>query len=103
MGGGSEADPAAIVTASGSEPQNPWPNDAGWSNEEFDQLLAQGDQAATPQESTEAYQKAQDVLVDDMPGIPLWYSHVTAGHGQDVSNVEFDIFGVPRLHAIIKS
>jgi oligopeptide transport system substrate-binding protein len=30
-----------------------------------------------------------------MPVVPLWYSNVTGGYSEKVSNVKFDIFGVP--------
>lgn len=67
-------------------------NYTGYSNPEFDDLIAQGNQAETPEEGIELYQQAEDILVEDMPGIPVMYSNLTAGYSENVENVNFDIF-----------
>jgi ABC-type oligopeptide transport system substrate-binding subunit len=45
----------------------------GYSNPEFDDLLKQGDSAATVEEAIGFYQQAEDVLAEDMVAIPLWW------------------------------
>ena len=47
-------------------------NYSGYSNPEVDDLLTQGDQAATLDESISLYQQAGDVALEDMPLIPMW-------------------------------
>ena len=78
-------------------------NDAVYNNPEFDQLLAQGDAAPSPEEGIEFYQQAEELLVRDLPAIPLWYSNATGGHATTVDNVAFDVFSVPIYTQITKS
>jgi len=77
-------------------------NDGDYSSEEFDALLAQGSEAATPEEANVFFQQAQEVLFKDLPAIPLWYSDVDGGYGESVSNVAIDWHSVPLYYAITK-
>ena len=77
-------------------------NDAKYDNPAFDALLKQGDTAKTPEESIKLFQDAEKLLVTDMPAIPLWYSNRTGGYSETVSNVKFDVFGVPIYTEITK-
>ena len=70
-------------------------NDSRYDNPSFDALLKQGDTAKSLDESIKFFQDAEKLLVQDMPAIPLWYSNQTGGYSEKVSNVKFDIFGVP--------
>jgi oligopeptide transport system substrate-binding protein len=70
-------------------------NDAHYDNPAFDAQMKVGDKAKSPEESVTAFQAAEKILVNDMPVVPLWYSNVTGGYSEKVSNVKFDIFGVP--------
>jgi peptide/nickel transport system substrate-binding protein/oligopeptide transport system substrate-binding protein len=64
----------------------------GYSNAQFDALLAAGDRAATPDEALQLYQQAEDVLVRDLPVIPLRYMVTSSGHSTRVANVRVDVF-----------
>ncbi|WP_022869051.1 peptide ABC transporter substrate-binding protein [Schaalia vaccimaxillae] len=64
-------------------------NDGDYSSEEFDSLLAQAASAATTEESNEILDKAQTVLFQDLPAIPLWYANVNGGWSENVENVVF--------------
>ena len=64
----------------------------GYSNPEFDGLVAAGDRAATREDATRYYQRAEDLLVRDMPVIPLRYAQNAFGHSERVANVEMDMF-----------
>jgi oligopeptide transport system substrate-binding protein len=77
-------------------------NDSHYDNPAFDALLKKGDTAKTLDESIAAFQDAERLLVADMPSIPLWYSNTTGGYSQKVSNVKFDVFGVPIYTEITK-
>lgn len=70
-------------------------NDAKYDNPKFDALLKKGDTAKTLEESITFFQDAEKILVADLPAIPLWYSNVTGGYSDKVTNVKFDVFGVP--------
>ena len=77
-------------------------NDTQYDNPKFDSLLNQGNTAKSLDESITFYQDAEKVLVEDMPAIPLWYSNVTGGYSEKVSNVKFDVFSVPIFTDITK-
>lgn len=64
----------------------------GYSNPEFDRLVAAGDRAASPTEATALYQQAEDILARDVPVLPLWYRPATFGFSTRVKNVSLDVF-----------
>ncbi|MFI7573420.1 ABC transporter substrate-binding protein [Micromonospora sp. NPDC049497] len=64
----------------------------GYSNPEFDKLLAEGSAAATEEEAIEKYQQAEDLLAEDLPVIPLRFGQNNFGHSTKVTNVEMDLF-----------
>lgn len=77
-------------------------NDGDYSNEEFDDLLAQGSVETDPAAANELFQQAQEVLLQDLPATPLWYSNVVGGFGEDVDNVAFGWNSVPIYFEITK-
>ena len=77
-------------------------NDSHYANPEFDALVKKGDSAKTLEASIPFYQESEKLLARDLPAIPLWYSNVTGGYSTKVSNVKFDIFGVPMYTNITK-
>ncbi|MEN5075718.1 ABC transporter substrate-binding protein [Isoptericola cucumis] len=78
-------------------------NDMGYSNKEFDAKLKEGNGASDPAEAIEHYKEAQTILLEDMPGIPLWYQNVTAGFSESVDNVVFGWDSDPLLYQVTKS
>ncbi len=48
-------------------------NDTGWSNETYDRLIAKADKAATQQERYRLFQKAEKLLMEEMPIIPIYF------------------------------
>lgn len=78
-------------------------NDGDYSSAEFDKLLAEGAVDTDLDSANETFQKAQEVLLKDLPSIPLWYSNVTGGYGETVSNVEFGWNSVPLYYEITKN
>jgi oligopeptide transport system substrate-binding protein len=78
-------------------------NDGKYSSEEFDGLLQQGNTAADPETANGFFQKAQEVLLKDLPAIPLWYSNVNGGYAEGVENVEFGWNSVPLYYEITKN
>lgn len=77
-------------------------NDGDYSSEEFDSLLSQGISETDPEAANEFYQQAQEVLLRDLPAVPLWYSNVTGGWADTVDNVEFGWNSVPLHYNITK-
>jgi oligopeptide transport system substrate-binding protein len=67
-------------------------NNFGYSNERVDQLIEQGNRAESIEAGIEFYQQAEDIILDDMPNIPMWFGKVQAAHSEDVDNVVIDAF-----------
>jgi oligopeptide transport system substrate-binding protein len=54
-------------------------NETGWSNPEYDRLIAEAARTTEPQERLEVFQKAEAILLDELPIIPIYfYTHVAA-------------------------
>jgi oligopeptide transport system substrate-binding protein len=73
-----------------------------YSSEEFDSTLAEGTKASTVEDAIAKYQDAQEILLEDLPTIPLWYSNVVGVSADTVSNVTFGWDSVPLYFAITK-
>ena len=59
--------------------------------------------AETVEDATETFQQAQELLFEDLPAIPLWYSNVTGVYGDTVDNVEFGWNSVPLYYEVTKN
>ena len=70
-------------------------NDGGYSNPEFDAVLRQGTEAPSLDEANVFFEKSQEILLVDLPAVPLWYSNVTGGYSSRVENVTFGWNSVP--------
>ncbi|MFN3948948.1 ABC transporter substrate-binding protein [Microbacterium sp.] len=77
-------------------------NDGDYSNPEFDSLLAAGIAETEVDAQNADFQKAQEILLQDLPAIPLWYSNVTGGYADGVNNVQFGWNSVPLYYEITK-
>jgi oligopeptide transport system substrate-binding protein len=78
-------------------------NDGDYSNPEFDALLDEGASAADVEEGVEKFQQAQEILFQDLPSIPLWYTNALGAWSENVDNVEFGWDGWPILHQVTKA
>jgi oligopeptide transport system substrate-binding protein len=47
-------------------------NDTGWSNAEYDRLIAAAAREADPEQRLEFFQQAEEILVNEMPVIPIY-------------------------------
>ncbi|MFG2626973.1 ABC transporter substrate-binding protein [Streptomyces sp. NPDC048473] len=63
-------------------------NYAGYTNEKFEQLLKDGDQATTPESAIKKYQEADDVLLDEMPYIPVYFYKLNAGYSSKIKSMK---------------
>jgi oligopeptide transport system substrate-binding protein len=78
-------------------------NDGRYESDEFDAALSEAAAATSLEEANELYNKAQEVLFKDLPGIPLWYYSTTAGHSEAVDNVDFGWDSLPLLYEVTKT
>ncbi|PYY55985.1 ABC transporter substrate-binding protein [Curtobacterium sp. MCSS17_011] len=76
-------------------------NYSRYDSKEYNELLAEGRSAATVEEGNKSFDQAQELLFEDLPEIPLWYSNVTGVWNADnVSNVKFGWNSVPLYYDI---
>ncbi|MEP6482412.1 MAG: ABC transporter substrate-binding protein, partial [Rhodoglobus sp.] len=68
-------------------------NDGGYSNPDFDSEMAKAASAPTSQEGNVIYNKAQAILMKDLPVLPLWYADQQAGWSSNVSHVKLSWSG----------
>lgn len=66
-------------------------NTTFYSNPAFDAALAAGNRARGIADANKAYQRAEDILVNDLPGAPIFYGMDQTVWGKRVSNVHYDI------------
>jgi ABC-type transport system substrate-binding protein len=66
-----------------------------YDNPQVTDLIRQGDQAATEAEAIELYQQAEDLIAQDMPMAPLFFTQIQSVHTDHVSNVRIDLFQSP--------
>ena len=63
-------------------------------NPEFDELIAKGDAAATDDDGDQATtRRREDILLEDMPVMPLFFTDPDRLRSDKVNNVEIDMFG----------
>ena len=78
-------------------------NDSGYNNPEFDALMTKAAGQPTPEESNKLYNEGQEIMLQDLPAIPLWYPNVVGGWSNNVDNVTFNWKSLPEYYAITKN
>jgi oligopeptide transport system substrate-binding protein len=64
----------------------------GYSNPEFDKLVATGNTQTTQAAAIGKYQQAEDILAKDLPVIPMFFGQNNFVFSKNVSNVQMDLF-----------
>lgn len=59
-------------------------NYTGFSDEEFDGLISEANAAIDPEEASELYQQAEDILLEEMPVIPMWFSTYHVAYSDNI-------------------
>jgi oligopeptide transport system substrate-binding protein len=77
-------------------------NDGDYSNPDFDKLIKEGNAADNPDDAAKKYVESQEILLKDLPAIPLWYDNVTGAWSTQVDNVKFGWNSVPLYYEITK-
>jgi len=65
-------------------------NNSRYSNSKFDDLITQANGAKTAAEGIKLYQQAEDVALEDMPVVPLWFGKVSAVYGEKVDKFVYN-------------
>jgi oligopeptide transport system substrate-binding protein len=63
-----------------------------YDNPEVTALISEGDQATSPEDAIAAYQEAEDLIAEDMPWAPLFFTEIQSVHSERVDNVKLDLF-----------
>ena len=71
----------------------PGSNTAFYVNPAFDAKVKEGNEAESNEAAVERYQEAEDILLEDMPIMPMFFGKLQSVHSENVSNVKFDAFG----------
>ncbi len=71
-----------------------------YTNPELDALLLEGDQAPTPEEAIGTYQQVEDILIQDMPFAPLFFTEIQSVHSENVENVTLDLYQRVRVEDV---
>lgn len=66
-----------------------------YTNPQVADLITQGDQAASEEEAIELYQQAEDLIAQDMPMAPMFFTQIQSVHTDNVDNVRIDLFQRP--------
>ncbi|WP_406092199.1 ABC transporter substrate-binding protein [Kitasatospora purpeofusca] len=75
-------------------------NYGGYINEKFESLLDQADQAKNPDEGLKLYQQADDVLIEDLPYIPVYTYMSSAAYSKKIKNFDTDAQGRMNLDEV---
>ncbi|MFE9797649.1 ABC transporter substrate-binding protein [Streptomyces goshikiensis] len=62
-------------------------------NDEFEKTMADADRATDPAEGLKLYQKADDIIIRDLPYIPIFTYMSSSAYSKSVKNVEVDAQG----------
>jgi hypothetical protein len=78
-------------------------NKGFYSSSEFDSLITQAAGAPTEDDGIAIMQQAQELLLKDLPVVPLWYYNANGAWNNKVDNVSFDWHGQPIAYKITKT
>lgn len=76
-------------------------NDGDYSNDAFDKKLREAAAKTDPADVIAAYQEAEQMLANDMPSIPLWYSKAIGGYSDRIASAKFTVFGTYDLTSLV--
>jgi oligopeptide transport system substrate-binding protein len=75
-------------------------NDGDYSNKAFDRKLKDAAAETDPVEVNKLYAEAEQMLKNDMPSIPMWYSKAIGGYSKNIKSAKFTVFGTYDLGSI---
>ncbi|RPF36009.1 ABC transporter substrate-binding protein [Streptomyces sp. TLI_185] len=63
-------------------------NYSGYVSPDFEKLLVEGDQAATHEDAVKKYQQADDVILKDLPYIPVYFYTLNSGFSDKIKSMK---------------
>ncbi|MFT8703898.1 ABC transporter substrate-binding protein [Bifidobacterium aquikefiricola] len=77
-------------------------NDGDYKNPAFDALLAKADEASTTADANKDYQQAEELLLKDLPAVPLYYSNAAGVAAKGVKGFVLNWKNVPVYQNLTK-
>ncbi|NEG70098.1 peptide ABC transporter substrate-binding protein [Bifidobacterium choloepi] len=78
-------------------------NDGDFKNDDFDKLCSQAAAATSTDEAIKLYQQAEEILLEQLPAVPLYYSNADGVAAKDISGFEMNWQNVPIYTELVKS
>ena len=78
-------------------------NNGNYKNPTFDELMNKALASPTSEQADDYYRQGEEVLLQDLPAIPMWVENAVAVSGKDISGVDFDYGGGPTFGDLKKS
>lgn len=75
-------------------------NDTGWSNAEYDRLVEESNQASDEKERYELLNQAEEILLDQLPLIPLYYYTHSYLKKPEVKGFKFSMVDYPNFKGV---
>ena len=77
-------------------------NEFGYASRQVDDLLARAAASTDEDQAVARYQEAEEILLDDLPQIPLWYANVAAVSSMALTHAAFTYSNYPLYAALEK-
>lgn len=77
-------------------------NDGDYKNAEFDKLMDEAYAATSTDAANKIYQQSQEILLNDLPAIPLYYSNATGVASTSVKGFEMNWQNLPVYEELTK-
>ena len=88
--------------ASGLSAYRELSDEFGYANRQVDDLLASAAASTDEDQAVARYQEAEEILLDDLPQIPLWYANVAAVSSTALTHAAFTYSNYPLYAALEK-
>lgn len=77
-------------------------NNGDYKSAQFDGYMDEAARQTDLDKATQTYQKAEKLLLSDLPAIPLWYANVNAGASLQMQDVVFNYMGLLSYYQLTK-
>lgn len=77
-------------------------NDGDYKNPKFDALLKKAGAAKSVEESNKLFQQSEEILLEDLPAIPLYYSSAKGAANKKIKGLAFNWKNVPDYASLSK-
>ena len=76
-------------------------NNTGYTNPDFDAKITEGDSAPSLEEAIPLWQEAEDMVIADMPVIPMWFNKEGAIWSENVETFVWNPINDPEYGQMV--